>query len=266
MSDGAAQVSDPLSVTETKLAKRWVRKTLIFMAIFVVLFVWGLYDATMLYPKRGRTDAEYRRFAYLQEAERERRLAETSIADPATRYEELAGRQLTSDFDRVKLEWLQALSRVGMLTPEHTTFANPTGELVTLREQWKAKDKPNPLSSWDIPFQWALTFVGAAGAVWVAIGYVRAKGQVYRWDPAAKRLTMPGGVSLTPADIAELDKRKWHKFFVTIITTGDQKHELDLYKHEPLEEWVLEMENVRFPEPIGGIDVVAEEPANAPQA
>jgi len=249
-------------ITRTTLARRWVRKTVIFLSIFFVLGVWGLYDAVWLYPTRGRTDAEYRRFAYLQQSERDRRLGDASIPDPVARYAQLREASSGSDLDRVKLEWLQSLSRVGMLTPEQTTFANPAGELERLRKEWTSKEKPNPLNAWDIPFQWVITAVGFAGAAWVLVGFFRTKGQVYRWEPGSRRLTLPSGVSLVPGEIAEFDKRRWHKFFVTIVAEQGRRHELDLYKHEPLEQWVLEMEQARFPEPAEVVAAAVDEPGS----
>ncbi|MCU0688564.1 MAG: hypothetical protein MUE97_02320, partial [Phycisphaerales bacterium] len=109
-------------------------------------------------------------------------------------------------------------------------------------------------AGWDIPFQWFITVVGFLGAIWVLFNIARTKAKVYRWDPATSRLTLPSGTSLVPADITEFDKRKWHKFFVTLVTTRGDRHELDLYKYEPLEEWILAMEDIRFPEVPEGIE------------
>ncbi len=67
-------------------------------------------------------------------------------------------------------------------------------------------------------------------------------------------LGLPGGHSLTPADLTDVDKRKWDKFFVSLVvkpghaTLGGKEVALDLLRYEPLEDWVLEMEKAAFPD------------------
>ncbi|MGH7132453.1 MAG: hypothetical protein ACREJO_10960, partial [Phycisphaerales bacterium] len=58
----------------------------------------------------------------------------------------------------------------------------------------------------------------------------------------------PDGKTIVPADIAEFDKRKWDKFYVTINLKGGEARKLDLLRYVPLEEWVLAMERTAFPE------------------
>jgi hypothetical protein len=76
----------------------------------------------------------------------------------------------------------------------------------------------------------------------------------YSWDDAEKRLFLPDGSSLVPADVAEFDKRKWDKFLIYLhVKPHHERHAgrelmLDLYQHAPLEDWVLEMERIASPE------------------
>lgn len=250
--DPSPSARDPLDITLTTLHKPWVRKMMIFAAIALILGSWGLYDAVYLYPKRGREDASYKQFKYLEQAELAGRLATATIEDPKERLEGLeaqsSGGTGLDPLSQAKKAWLVSLSRVGMLKPQHSTIAEPTQSLRELKAVWSGKDKPSELAFYDLPFQWFVTFAGYGGLVWVLLKIARAKGTVYQWDRASQTLTLPGGRRLTPADLAEVDKRKWHKFFVTLNTKAGAPVTLDLLKFHPLEEWVLEMERTAFPE------------------
>lgn len=241
---------DPLQVTQTAVSKRWMRKSVIFLLIFLVLGVWGLVDALVVYPNAGKRYEKYARLQYLAAANEAGSLANSSITDPAAVLKDLTGRPASSKVDAAKLDWLTSLDRVGMLAPTNTTFPNPATSLKDLAAEIKSTEQPQPLNAWDIPFQWIITGVGALGALWVLFNIARTKATKYNWDPSTATLTLADGKQLKPADIAEFDKRKWHKFFVTLVTTAGTRHEIDLYKHDPLEEWILEMENIRFPEPV----------------
>ncbi len=91
-------------------------------------------------------------------------------------------------------------------------------------------------------------------ALYLIVLWVRVAAKTYTWDAAHQQLGLPGGASLVPTDLADVDKRKWHKFFVTLEINdthpklAGQGVTLDLYRYVPLEEWVLEMERTRFPE------------------
>jgi len=261
-SSGGAVEVDPLTLTETTLHKPWTRKMLIFAAIALILGAWGLYDAIYLYPKRGREDASFKQFKYLEQADAAGRLATASIDDPAERLEGLKAQASGgSGFDplsQAKQSWLVSLSRVGMLTPEHSKIAEPARSLTDLRKVWSGQDKPSELAFYDLPFQWFVTVTGFGGLIWVLAKVVAARGRTYRWERASQRLTLPGGRSIVPGDLAEVDKRKWHKFFVTLSTKSGEPIKLDLLKFYPLEQWVLDMERTAFPEAIE-----AEEPAAA---
>jgi hypothetical protein len=242
-------MTDPLQLTSTTTNKPWLRKMMIFLLLALVLFGWGLYDASYLYPKRGKEDAEFKLKEYLVQAESAGRISSASVEDPVSAFEQLDGKPVTSDLDRAKLNWLTALSRVGQLTPAFTDIKDPRGTLNQLRAVWEKRDKPKALDFYDIPLQWFITAVGLVATVGVLINIVRSKGRIYRWEPEQQRLTLPDGRTIVPGDLVELDKRKWHKFFVTLVLKSGQNVELDLYKHYPLEEWVLAMENTAFPPP-----------------
>ena len=100
-------------------------------------------------------------------------------------------------------------------------------------------------------------------ALWVWAGQI----------PLATEAELPGGQKVGPGDIAEFDKRKWDKFLVTLTikdshpTLGGQRVVVDLYRHEPVEDWILAMERTAFPETAGpkGEDGRAEESASGSQ-
>lgn len=122
------------------------------------------------------------------------------------------------------------------------------GLLDELTRKWNTQAKSKPLSSYDMAVQWIFVVVGIGGGLYLAIVLLRAASTKFRWDSAAKRLELPGGRAIVPADLKDLDKRKWHKFYVTLNLNDGSNIELDLYKFDPLEAWVLEMERTAFPD------------------
>lgn len=122
------------------------------------------------------------------------------------------------------------------------------GLLDELTRKWNTQPKAKPLSSYDMAVQWIFVTVGIGGGLYLAVVLLRAASTKYRWDPGAKRLELPGGRAIVPADLKDVDKRKWHKFYVTLNLNDGSNVELDLYKFDPLEAWVLEMERTAFPD------------------
>lgn len=267
---------------QTRLAPRWVRKSIIIVVVLVAFGFWGLADAIWIYPKRGANVAEYRELKYLEQYQQTRGVFDGNvpIRDPADEYARLtdkaAGRNLGDPVEETRRQWLEALDRIGQLDAAQTAFPrddfrgvrveDPQRRFEYLRDAWTRvgtaadpnataqRDPPKPLASWDIPSQWAIMAVcWAIGAV-VAVGFVRGARKRFQWEPGPQRLTLDDGTSIVPTDIEEVDKRRWHKFYVTLkIAATHPQHggkdlELDLYRYIPLEEWVLAMERTRFPE------------------
>ncbi|MBX3403103.1 MAG: hypothetical protein KF699_06785 [Phycisphaeraceae bacterium] len=125
----------------------------------------------------------------------------------------------------------------------------PQRLLAELAQVWSTRNAPKPLSSYDMFFQWFFVVAGFGGGGWLATVLLRAASRTYRWNPTTQTLSLPGGASFTPADLKEVDKRRWHKFFVTLHLRNGAAHTLDLLRYVPLEEWVLAMERTAFPEP-----------------
>lgn len=249
------------SPTVTRLERRWVLRMVLIAVFFAGFSLWGLYDATVAYPARGREVADsyllevlklkYDQPAYLT--------AEVGTADPRAelaRLSEKADAHSASDFDTAKFRWLDALRLVRALDTEHTTIVNPAAKRQELTAAAAARppgQSAKPLSPWDIPAQWLIFLSCAVIAVWMFTLVLITRARTYTWDAAALRLGLPGGHSLTPADIRDFDKRKWHKFIVFLgikpehPTLGGRSVKLDLYCHTDLEAWVLEMEKVVNP-------------------
>ena len=260
---------------KTKLSKRWIRKFAIFLVVCIGFGFYGLYDATIAYPKRGENDASYRLFKYLEAADEAHRFAlSVGVPEGQTPQEHLAeleaqqaelneraggegGTARDARAELAKLEWLDALAKVWQLTPERVEAdldREPSEILAELKTTWDAKEQPKPLSWFDIPVQWLFTVVGFGLGIWLAIHMVRVASKSYTWNPGELRLGLPGGHSIVPADVAEFDKRKWDKFlfFFKIKPDhpelGGRELKLDLYQYSPLEDWCVEMHKHARPE------------------
>ncbi len=110
--------------------------------------------------------------------------------------------------------------------------------------------QPTALSAWDLPVQWLFVVVGFGVGGYLIFLMLRCKRRagLTRFEPGAQRLTVPEGASFTPDELEDVDKRQWHKYYVTLQLKDGSRHTLDLLRYVPLEEWVLGMERTRFPE------------------
>lgn len=199
----------------------------------------------------------------------------------------------TAMADQTRREWLESLALMWALRPEprlvHTEKGPPTrkhyfdmregkGYTVSgsggrtdldpralkdlLVDAMKKTTPATPLSGFDMLFQWVFVVLGYGGGAWMLLTLVRAVSKKYHWDAATQTLTLHDGRKITPADIKEIDKRRWHKFFVTLVLNDGATYELDLLRYQPLEDWVLEMERIAFPEAAREADA-EEEAASA---
>ncbi|MBL8760078.1 MAG: hypothetical protein JNL50_02130, partial [Phycisphaerae bacterium] len=203
---------------KTKVSKKWLVRTIGF-ALFVFIFgCWGLIDATIVYPKRGINVAEKLELEYLRAAEQNRVLDGASVNDPAAELARLKERstqqQMNGAVEAARFQWLSALDMVGRVKPEHTTIADPRARKATLEETWAKKTPSEPLTGYDIPVQWAITAAGFGASLWLLLLIVMVKGKTYTWEPATQSLGLPGGATLTPADVEDFDKRRWDKFLI----------------------------------------------------
>jgi hypothetical protein len=233
--------------------------------------IYGLYDATIGYPRRGEAAASRLQFLYLDALTKQGREYAVSRFEsgPRAEFQRLRSmpRSALTDVERAELRWLEQLSIIGKLDEAHTTIPDAQAAYQDLARVWLTSGgttrAAEELSWFDIPVQWLI--FGSCGAIALYLGvlFARVAASRYGWDPAEQRLYLPDGSSLVPADIEEFDKRRWDKFLVFLkVKPGHERHagreiRLDLYRHDPLEEWVLQMEKTAFPER-------AEEPPPAP--
>jgi hypothetical protein len=239
----------------TTLNRPWLFKMAIFFVILLAFGLYGLYDATVAYPRRGQRYAETRLYEYLRSSQQSGPLtSRVSVDNPQEELARLkaASRSLSEPEQRRK-EWLESLQVVGRLSPANTRLNEPDKTYSALQKQWATGGQPKPLEWYDIPVQWLFVAIGLGGGLWLAALFVSVARQRYRWDPDTLSLHLPGGPVITPADLEEVDKRRWDKYLVYLRlkpahpTLGGRELKLDLYRYAPLESWVLELERAAFP-------------------
>lgn len=270
-------------ITATRTNPKWVRNMMIYVALCLGIGVWGLVDATVVYPNRGARAAEFFEFQYLDELARATGSVvngSASVENPAEAFQRLKGKstgggQMTP-VETNQYHWLEQLAAIGQMNPANTKFPRTDfrrvdGKLVevasagerlgTLRERWtKVDEKGNPppyspLSWYDLPSQWLFVVFGLGLAPYLLFTMLRVRARVYRFEHATCTLTLPTGESVAPADVKEFDKTKWDKVFITLHIRDDHPRlagrslELDLLRFVPLEDWVLRMEQVAGPRP-----------------
>lgn len=126
---------------------------------------------------------------------------------------------------------------------------SPDQTLKDLSAYWTSQKKtPSSLEFYDLPSQWLFVAIGYGGALYILFLLLSVSRRSFRFDPASTRLFLPSGDSISPADLTEVDKRRWHKFFVTLVTKSGRSHTLDLLRYVPLEDWVLDLERKAFPD------------------
>jgi hypothetical protein len=271
MTDSPAAAPD---LETSRLSRKWTLKMVITAVLLLGLGLWGLYDATVRYPQRGSDAAEYLEYQYLQQLATDHR-DYPKLDDPAAELAKLEKRDkegpTLSTSERALMDWLEQLQIIGKLDAANTKIprtdfrkelgngvpVNDTGQrLAYLKQRWTsgAPRASAPLSRYDILMQWLITVAGAGFGLYLVFLLVTARTRVYRWEPVRQELTLPGGGSLLPEHIAEFDKRKWHKLFITLRVKPDHPQlsgkavEIDLLRYEPVEDWVLAMERTAFPE------------------
>eukprot|EP00913_Durusdinium_trenchii_P005797 g5409.t1 len=223
--------------TRSTLNRPWVLKMLIFILVVLGFGSWGYYDAAVVYPARGEKYADWAQWQYLQAsvlADQEEfgwTLNNASVTDPVAELEHLSSeeesarnqeafanpdsrshRRATAKIAR--LRWLEGLKLIGRLKPEHTTIENPRQRIESLQSTWASSTQPKPLHGLDIPMQWGIMVICYLVGAYLIVLFLRVAVKKYSWDPDQQRLTLPGGASLVPSDLAEIDKRKWDKFIV----------------------------------------------------
>jgi hypothetical protein len=263
-------VETPSGELRTRPGRAWMIKTVLLTVGLFGFGLWGTYDAFYLYPARGEKHERFMRMAYLAEANAQFRLTRSgaSIADPKAELDRLSEGGFAPDSLESRTQaWLTSLSRIESLSGiarkneqelarraaepggeprgTETLFVDPQADLELLVQELAAESQPKPLTKYDIPLQYVFMIAGLGGALLMVIFAARVLAKSYRYDPATKRLTLPNGTSFQPENIQDVDKRKWDKFLVFItLDDGSPEMRLDLYRYQPLEEWILEMEKL----------------------
>jgi len=269
---GPDPAAEPGSST---LNRGWVVKIGIIALGAYLLAGWFYYDATIAFPARGERSAQWFELDYLRAADEAGTLGSAGIDDPvgeladAPGVEELARlSESRRSLESAKRSWLDSLRVIDALEPERTRIpregiSSARERLGELETQLASRNQPKPLDAKDIPVQWLMFYVCLAVGILVTVHILRVSRQIYRWDPAGAKLSLPGGAVLTPGDIDEFDKRKWDKFLIFLKIAqsheklGGRELKIDLLRHTNVESWVLAMER----EKAGG-----DEPAGAGEA
>ncbi|HVZ94662.1 MAG TPA: hypothetical protein VG797_09145 [Phycisphaerales bacterium] len=249
-------------LTTTINVKKWLIKMSLFMVACFVLGVWGLYDAKVAYPARGREHEEATRLVYLKKLSETGLIFSDHVDDPARALAELERKPASelTEVERARMHWLTSLSRIENLseitrrnqaagspptkdTP--TLFVDPAKSMQDLDAKLASRtQQPVPLNAYDIPVQWVFVVLGfglGVYLVWLILATSRKK---FHYVPSEHRLIMPDGREIVPSDVKEVDKRKWHKYYSSFILNDGTVVEFDLLRHVPLEEWFLEMEKL----------------------
>lgn len=266
--------SDPVATTTT-INRGWMIKIVVFMVAMFGLGVWGLVDALIVFPNRGREHADYAEWKYLEASEKAGTILQAPVKEPDKELDRLRGQEKSlreearaaearggvsrAQVELHGLEWLTSLSRVGLAKPERTNFTDPKARLGELAQSQASKTPPKPLAAYDIPLQWVFVVGGLGMGIYLATLLVRVRGTSYKWSPGTMALTLPDGRTFTPDQVKEVDKRKWDKFFVFLKPKdGSAEVKLDLLRYKHLEEWVLE-----FEKKTEGYEPPVEEPAES---
>ncbi|MBS0190727.1 MAG: hypothetical protein U0573_02395 [Phycisphaerales bacterium] len=243
------------TLLRTKASPKWLGKQVLFTLVVFGFAIWAFVDASIIYPRNGLQAADFLKLQYLKESLAPGVLEKVSVENPAEELSELESREsgAISKQQRARLEWLIALRNAHRLEPSYTQISDPRAEQKALDERFAKAEKPKALSKLDIPVQWMICGVCGAAGILMLFVLLRTTSTGYTYDPATNTLGLPGGASLTPADIELFDKRKWDKFLIFLkIRQGQhpmagREIKLDLLRFVPLEDWILEMEKIAFP-------------------
>ncbi len=283
MSEAEAHRPQSTEVQTSRLNRGWVIKMTLFAVGLIGLGAWGTLDAFVVYPKRGEAHAKFMQYQYLGRlSEAGLLLRGADVADPVAELERLRNDATlgANSVEAARRDWLVSLSRVSDLNKvaqenrtelerraanpaggqneTRTLIPNPRATLDALESALQNATVPAPLNAYDIPLQYVFMAIGYGGGLWILLLMARCSRNVFRFDPAEMRLTLPDGRTFTPAQIKDFDKRDWHKYYLYFTIEGmDGEIKFDLLRYAPLEEWVESMRRAR-----PGYDPTEDEPKN----
>ncbi len=257
------------------LNPRWAFKLGIITFVVFIVGAWGYWDASSVYPNRGIRYADWAKWQYLEQGKLANSedfgifIRDSSVPNPVEELERLqepetktrnltdagnssSSRHLRASMLVARLNWLEALKVVGMLDAEHTVFESPDRERDALVEKWRSASVPKPLHNLDLIVQWMIMAICWFIALLMFVHILKVRMKRYAWDAGSMTLTLPGGQSITPDDLEEVDKRKWDKYIVFLklksshVSLADKEVAVDTYQRKFIEDWILAMEDKAF--------------------
>lgn len=263
----------PAGLDSTTLDRQWLIRIIPIILLVLGFAVWALADALWVYPARGARAASYLELQYLREWSRGNKVTPPGVHDPRADRRTLEGRVDRSTFDQARLDWLDALATIGRLKPEFTAIPRGTSavdpkveavrdvneRIAALEKLWSTPEGqpvrgPDPLNSYDIPFQWLILVLCGGIGIYLLVSFVRAVTSPYRFDHATLTLHVPGGATLRPSDLQDVDKRDWSKYLIylqikpDVPRIGGTEMTMRVGRYLKLEDWINAMERAAFPE------------------
>lgn len=260
------------SATVSCMNRRWAIMQLVYIVVLQAFSALCIYDALWKYPARGADAASFNEYRYLNSLNKSdaATFAAFNLQDPEVALDRLNRKADLIGTDQALNDWLTQLKYIGALDTSNTAIprtdfrkggkvSDPSSRLAELKSEWERADgsdetHANPLTSWDIPSQWIMLVMCEAISLILIVVFITTKSKVYRWDPSGHVLTTSDGAAISPSDLEDVDKRKWHKFYVHVKikphhpSLGGKEIEFDLKRHDHLEGWILAMEAQAFPE------------------
>ncbi len=246
---------------QTSLKTGWLIRAVVMIVLGYGFAIWGFYDATVAYPKRGETFAAYMEGYWLHTLPNPMGAADL-LTDPPARLtalrESVRNKEPLSEAEQAELNWLKALNVLGKLDQAAARVSQPS-------EDWRAAHpeqlantasrilelddliskltgQPKPLNSYDIPSQWVIVAVGLLIGTWSLVGFFAASRHKFVYDAEDGSLTIDGD-RIPAGDMETIDKRRWQKKSIAYLITKDgSKHKLDDWIYAKTDDIVRELE------------------------
>ncbi len=246
---------------QTSLKTGWLIRAVVMIVLGYGFAIWGFYDATVAYPKRGETFASYMEGYWLHTLPNPLRAADV-VADPSARLAafrtSVRNKEPLSEAEQAEFDWLKALKVLGKLDeapqrvsqPSDAWLAEHPEQLPNTASRMLELDdfvgeltgQPKRLNSYDIPSQWAIVAVGLLIGTWSLIGFFAASRHKFVFDAEDGSLTIDG-TKIPASDMETIDKRRWQKKSIAYLVTKDgTKHKLDDWIYAKTDDIVKELE------------------------
>ncbi|HEB61385.1 MAG TPA: hypothetical protein ENJ06_06120 [Phycisphaeraceae bacterium] len=216
---------------ETTVSKSWLVRAVIMIVLGFGFAAWSVYDATVVYPKRGEVYAQYVEAQWLHTLGPAIRSAPEKVANPVDEYKRLRdkARQKSSmtPEEQDRYNWFKALSAIGKLEEAPQRVSDPVKRLDELDTRFKGVPTPKKLNPYDIPSQWAILVVGSIVGLWSLISIIRVSRHKFIYNKEDGSLKIDSLV-IAAEEMTGLDKRRWQKKSIAYLITRDgKKHKLD---------------------------------------